>query len=109
MDFLNILKINKRSLWKYIIRDVNHFVHNLHIFSIISILIDEILQDLKKGNEIKIVNFGVLKLDKTKSRKFRNIKTGKWEISTPKTTLVFKLSRRLKKFIAEQKDMELKK
>jgi nucleoid DNA-binding protein len=108
LGLLNRLKVNKRKLWRFISRDVKHFVHNLHIFAVISILVDEILKDLKEGKEIKIVNFGTLKIEKTKPKKFRNIKTAKFEISKPKNKLKLKLSRRLKKFVAEKKDEELK-
>ena len=102
------MKYNKRQLWVYIIRDLNHFVHNLHIFTVISILIDEILKDLKDGKEIRIVNFGVLKIEKTKPKKFKDVKTGKIEMSKGNNKLIFRLSRHLKKFVVEKKDEELK-
>lgn len=60
--------ISKRCLWRLINKKIKRLIHNYHVFSIISILFEEIIKDLIDGKSIKIHNFGILELVKTKPK-----------------------------------------
>lgn len=59
------ITISKRDLWRYVNRKIKRLIHHYHVFSVISLLFDEMVQDLRDGKEIKIANLGILVLKKT--------------------------------------------
>jgi nucleoid DNA-binding protein len=66
--------VSKRDLWHYVNRKIKRMIHHYHVFSIISILFDEMLRDLKDGKEIKIANLGTFVLKDTPPRKYHNVR-----------------------------------
>ncbi|HEY5267689.1 MAG TPA: HU family DNA-binding protein [Candidatus Saccharimonadales bacterium] len=68
------ISISKRDLWHYVNRKVKRLIHHYHVFAIISILFDEMIQDLKAGKEIKITNLGILVLKEMPPRKYHNVR-----------------------------------
>jgi len=66
--------ISKRNLWRYINRKIKRSIHHYHTFSVITILFEEMLVDLKAGKDIKIFNFGTLSLGQTQPRKYFDVR-----------------------------------
>jgi nucleoid DNA-binding protein len=65
--------ISKRDLWRYINRKIKRVIHHYHVFSIISILFEEMVKDLQDGKEIKIVNLGTFILKDMPPRKYHHV------------------------------------
>ena len=68
------VSISKRDLWLYVNRKIKRLIHHYHVFSVISILFEEMIRDLKDGKEIKITNFGTLVLKDTPPRKYHDVR-----------------------------------
>jgi nucleoid DNA-binding protein len=92
--------ITKRILWRYVNDKIHHSIHHYHVFSVLTILFEEILADLKAGQELHIHNFGTLSLTPNKVRKYFNLFHQKVMESKPHKLLSFilepKISQRLK-------------
>lgn len=102
------INIDKRKLWLLLIKKLNHFIHNLHVLSVISILIEEMKKDLIAGKEIRITNFGTFKLKQTNPKQFKNVVSGKMEQSKTKNKLELKLAKGLAKYIGNKIDEDMK-
>jgi nucleoid DNA-binding protein len=50
--------IGKGKFIKHILQEIGWGIHSMHVYSIISIMFDEIAKDLRAGKEFKIFNFG---------------------------------------------------
>ncbi len=61
--------------------------------SIITPMIDIIMEELNNGGKVHLQNLGVLEVKIQKPRKFYNIRTGLHELSAPKRVIEFKPSR----------------
>lgn len=92
-------KYTKRKLWLFLLKELNHSIHNAHVYSVINILIEELIKDLVAGKKIKIINFGSFFLKELKPRKFLDFATRHLKISGPSKTLRFKISENLSEFI----------
>jgi len=101
------ISISKRILWRFINKKLDHKIHHYHVFSIITILFDEILNDLKSGKDIKIFNFGTLSLDKTKPRLYFDIVRKKKILSAGNKILKFLLAPKIRKNIKDNLDIDL--
>jgi nucleoid DNA-binding protein len=66
--------ISKRVFWRYVNQKINRLVNHLHVASVIAILFEEMLIDLKNGKEIKIYNLGTLSLPKMKPREYYDVR-----------------------------------
>ena len=66
---------------------------------ILDMIIDEIRDDLTKGNEVKLSSFGTIALRKKKARIGRNPKTGVEANISARTVISFKASQNLRKAI----------
>ena len=66
--------ISKRNLWRYVNQKIKRTIHHYHVFSVITILFEEMLIDLKNGKDVKIFNFGTLSLQKTNPRKYFDVR-----------------------------------
>lgn len=99
--------ITKRVLWRYVNKKIDRVIHHYHVFSIISILFDEILIDLKLGKELKIFNFGSLTVKKLPPRKYYNIHDKIVRVSKPHNILRFNLSPKLRKELKKQLDVSV--
>jgi nucleoid DNA-binding protein len=103
-----IHSVNKKRLWFYVEKGINRFIQTYHIASIISILLDEMLEDLKAGKKIKITNFGVLYLQKAIPRKYWDVIQQK-VIETPgHPRLRFELSRHIRRKLLTHLDTSQK-
>ena len=91
--------IDKKKLWRLIIKDLNYSIHISHIFSVINILIDELIRELKSGKEISIKNFGVFKIKTLKPKKIISVRTGKVKFVERTKALRFVIAKRLTKLI----------
>jgi nucleoid DNA-binding protein len=98
--------ISKRFLWHYVNKKINRIVHHAHVLSIISILFEELLADLKAGKIIKIHNFGILTLKKMKPKTYFNVKERKFMQSGGGKVLKFTLSPKIKKKLCQHLDID---
>ena len=87
----------KRNLWHYVNLKINRIIHRYHVFSIINILFDEMIQDLRKGREIKIANFGTLVLKDTPPRRYHNVRLRKVMQSPGYRIIRFVLTKKIHK------------
>ncbi len=96
--------INKRDLWRFVNKKINRRLHHYHVFSVITILFEEMLKDLKNGKPIKIFNFGTLVLKRTKPRKYFDVNHKRVMLSKGHRILRFTLSPIIKKKLCRQLD-----
>ena len=54
-------------------KKIKRVIHHYHVFSVITILFDEIIRELVHTGHIKIHNFGTLALNTLKPRKYYNV------------------------------------
>jgi nucleoid DNA-binding protein len=104
----NDASINKRSLWRYVNIKINRIIHHYHVFSIITILFDEMLKDLVSGKNIRIFNFGLLQLKDTKPRKYHDVRFNKVLLSEGHRILKFTLAPPIRKKLCVNLDKKLK-
>ena len=102
----DIYNISRRDLWKYVNGKIKKSIHFYHVGSVITILIDEMIKDLKKGKKIKIFNFGILSLEKTKPRKYHDVRYNKVMISVGSYILKFKMAPLIKKKLCGMLDID---
>ncbi len=100
------LVVDKRALWRLVNKRINRVVHHYHVFSVISFLIEEMINDLKCGKEIKIDNLGTIKLKKSRARYFKNLFTQEICYSNGKNYVKFMPSLKLKRKLLEYIDFE---
>lgn len=97
--------ISKRDLWRYVNKKIKGNIHHYHVISVISILFDEIIKDLKADKPIKITNFGTLVLKNLKQRKYYDINHREVRISNKRRILKFSLSRNIKNKLCKYLDI----
>ena len=68
---------SKREFWRFLNIKIKRSVHHYKVYSIMSVLFEEIVKDLVEGKTLNIVNFGKLKLKTTNPRKYFNFVLGK--------------------------------
>lgn len=93
--------ISKRDLWRYVNKRIKRLVHHYHVFSVMSILFEEMIADLKRGKGIKIHNFGTLTLEKTTPRWYHNVRKQQMEQSKEHYVLRLRLSPPIRKKLCE--------
>ena len=103
-----MLSISKRDLWRYVNRKIKRLIHHYHVFSVISILFEEMTQDLKNGREIKISNLGTLVLKKTPPRKYHNVKYRRVMQSPGHKVLRLFLAKPIRKKLCDSLDLDNK-
>ena len=104
----NEVSINKRTLWRFVNIKINRIIHHYHVFSVITILFDEILKDLKAGKDVKIFNFGLLQLKSTKPRKYHDVRFNKVLLSEGHRILKFTLAQPIRKKLCVNLDKKIK-
>lgn len=102
----NDISISKRNLWRYVNKKIKRSIHHYHVFSIISILFEEMLVDLKNGKKIKIFNFGTLTLQNAKPRKYYDFRFQKVMQSKGNRVLRFVLANSISKKIRACLDID---
>lgn len=98
--------IDKRKLWRYVNKKIGRTIHHYHVLSVISILFDEIVKDLKSERKIKIYNFGTLLSKSMKPRKYFNVRHQKVMESRGSRILRFILAPTLRKKIINKLDLD---
>ena len=66
---------------------------------ILDMILDEIVQDLSNGNDVKLSSFGTFSLRDKKARAGRNPKTGVEAIISSRRVISFKPSQTMRKII----------
>ena len=99
-------EISKKIFWKYVNLKINRKIHHSHIYAVISILFEEIVQDLLSDKEIKIFNFGTLSLNKTKAKKYYDVRFQRLMQSKGGRILKFELSKKNKKKLINCLDVD---
>jgi len=99
--------VNKRALWRYVNKKIKRSIHHYHVFSVISILFQEITKDLLAGKSIKIDNFGTLFLEKLKPRKHHDFNDRKIKWSKGNHILKFKIDKSFRNKLFEYLDFKL--
>lgn len=100
------LSVDKRKLWHYVNVKLSRIIHHYHVLSIITILFDEMLKDLKSGKKIKIMNFGTLMLKDLKPRKYFDVRHQKVMQSTGNRIMRFVLAPPIRKKLTEHLDLD---
>lgn len=66
---------------------------------ILDMILDEMTQELVKGNDVKLSSFGTFALRSKNARAGRNPKTGVEAVITPRKVISFKPSQTMRKII----------
>lgn len=66
---------------------------------ILDMILDEMTQELVKGNDVKLSSFGTFALRSKKERAGRNPKTGVEAVISPRRVISFKPSQTMRKII----------
>jgi integration host factor subunit alpha len=66
---------------------------------ILDMIVDEIIDALSKGNDVKLSSFGTFSLRDKRARSGRNPKTGVEAVITPRRVISFKPSQTMRKII----------
>lgn len=66
---------------------------------ILDMILDEIVQDLSNGNDVKLSSFGTFSLRDKKARSGRNPKTGVEAVISSRRVISFKPSQTMRKMI----------
>jgi nucleoid DNA-binding protein len=98
--------VTKRIFWRYVNLKIKRVIHHYHVFAVISILFEEMLEDLKQGKEIKIFNLGSLFLKSTEPRLYHDVTKKQVVLSEKRKLLKFKLVRKLKKRLTGRLDID---
>lgn len=102
----NEQSINKRKLWQYVNLKINRMVHHYHVLSVVSILFDEMVKDLRQGKEIKIGNFGTFIMKSLRPRKYFNVREQRVMLSEGHRIIRFILAPRLRKKLVSRLDLD---
>jgi nucleoid DNA-binding protein len=98
--------IDKRTFWKYVNKKLNRSIQAWHVISVINILFDEMISDLKAGKEISIFNLGTIFLQNTKPRSYFDFRFQKIMLSSGSKVLKFVLSPKFRKNFVKKLDID---
>lgn len=98
--------ISKKSLWKYVNKKIKKTIHYYHVFSIISILFEEIIKDLREEKELKVFNFGTLILQKTKPKKYHDVRYQKVMQAPAHKLMKFSLAKKIRNKLCNYLDID---
>lgn len=97
--------VSKRDFWRFV-NSKSKDIHFYHVGSVINILFEEMIQDLKEGKSINIYNFGEISLQKTKPKKYFDVRYQKVMFSVGAKILKFSLSQKLRKKLCGALDLD---
>lgn len=100
------LSISKRDLWHYVNRKIKRLIHHYHVFSIISILFEEMIRDLRDGKEIKVTNLGTFVLKDMPPRKYHDVRLRKVMQSPGHRVMRLFLAKPIRKKLCESLDLD---
>ena len=98
--------VSKRSLWKVVNKKIKKTIHYYHVFSVISILFEEILKDLREEKELKVFNFGTLVLKKTKPKKYHDVRYHKIMQGEAHKIMKFSLAKKIRNKLCKYLDLD---
>lgn len=98
--------VSKRTFWQYVNRKMNRVIHHFHVLSVITILFEEMIADLKAGKTIKIHNLGSLSLNQMKPRKYFDVRLQRVVLSEGKKVLRMKLARIIRNKLIERVNLD---
>jgi len=102
------LNINKRDLWRYVNIKIKRLIHHYHVFSVISILFEEMVKDLQDGKEIKIANFGTLILKDMPPRRHYDVVSKEISVSPGNKIIRFFSAKSFRKKLCDSIDLDKK-
>lgn len=92
----------KRQLFQLVINKLKgKKIHKYHIISVINIFVDEMINELKIGNKIKIDNFATFQLNVLPPRIIWSIVSRKKMMTRGVRALRIKLAKNLKKYLLD--------
>lgn len=77
-----------------------------HIVAVLALLLDEMVIELKKGNEVVIKNFGYLVLKTLKPREHHSVVSGERVISPGRKVLRLHLEKKIRKYLLRRLDID---
>ncbi|CAB4197023.1 Histone-like DNA-binding protein [uncultured Caudovirales phage] len=98
--------ISKRVLWRYVNIKIKRIIHHYHVFSVITILFEEMLKDLISGKNINIFNLGIFSLKQNKPRLHYDISKKTFAVSNGRKVMRLALSPQVKKIICKHVDLD---
>ena len=98
--------ISRQVLWYYILGKINNTIHHAHVFSVMSILFEEILNIMISGNELKIINFGTLILKKMGPRLHHNVRNNTMVYSGGNKSLKFSVAPKIRNKLCNNLDID---
>lgn len=98
--------IGRLQLLNYLSKKIKNIIQIYYIYGVISILLDEMIIDLKKGKKIKIKNFGIIELVQNKPRKYFDVRYQKTMLSGKNKILKFNLDPLLRKKLCKNLDID---
>lgn len=96
-------KWRKHQLFPLVQEKIKSITHYFHIISVVNILIDEIIQELKAGKEVEIGGLGTIKLFSYPAKIGHNVLTGKYQKLKGTKRLRFVIDKKLLKYLKEDK------
>jgi nucleoid DNA-binding protein len=102
------LSVSKRDLWHYVNRKIKRLLHHYHVFSIISILFEEMIKDLQAGKEIRITNLGTLMLKDTPPRMYHDVRFRQIMQSPGHRVMRLFLAKSIRKKLCDSLDLDKK-
>lgn len=100
-----INSIDKRDLIKHVNLKINRSIPSIHVYSVVSILIDELLQDLKNNKDIEIFNFGKIYFSVKEPFRIFDYVNKKHTLTKRYKYLKFKIAKELRDKIIEYLDV----
>jgi nucleoid DNA-binding protein len=90
----------KRQLFQLVINKLKgKHIHKYHTISVINIFIDEMINELKSGNKIKIDNFATFQLNQLKPKMVWSYVSKKMMMGRAVKAMRIKLDKKLKKYL----------
>lgn len=102
------LSVSKRDLWHYVNRKIKRLIHHYHVFSVISILFEEMVKDLRAGKAIKIANLGTLVLKDMPPRKYHDVRLRQMMESPGHRIMRLFLAKPIRKKLCDSLDLDSK-
>lgn len=100
------ISIDRRILWRFVNKKINRVVHHFHVLSVINILFDEILKDLKDDKELKIHNLGTIQLKNMPPRRYHDVTLHKIMEAKGRKVLRFFLTESIRKKLTSSIDID---
>jgi nucleoid DNA-binding protein len=91
--------IQKLKIVAFVSRKLENTIAYFHIFSVINILVEELIIELKTKREIKIPNFGTFRLKSLKPKKIKSVVNNQTILTKPSNSVKFKLSRNIIRYL----------